>query len=165
VENLIFGFEEALGYCVDPQHTPDKDGISAALVMAQIAADLADSNVTLQEHLDALLERYGHYATGQISIRVTDLTVISSTMARLRSNPPAQVDGVAVRITDLSLGSENLPATDGLRFDLADGRRVIVRPSGTEPKLKCYLQVVEETTDAAAASLKALDGAMRERLG
>jgi len=165
VENLIFGFEEALGYCVDPQHTPDKDGISAALVMAQIAADLAASNVTLQQHLDSLLERYDHYATGQISIRVTDLTDISSTMARLRSNPPAQVDGVAVRITDLSLGSETLPATDGLRFDLADGRRVIVRPSGTEPKLKCYLQVVEETTDAAAASLKALDGAMRELLG
>jgi phosphomannomutase len=86
-------------------------------------------------------------------------------MARLRSNPPAQVNGVDVRITDLSLGSETLPATDGLRFDLADGRRVIVRPSGTEPKLKCYLQVVEETTDAAAASLKALDGAMRELLG
>ena len=165
VDDLIFGFEEALGYCVDPQHTPDKDGISAALVMAQIAADLAASNVTLQQHLDALLERYGHYATGQISIRVTDLTVISSTMARLRSNPPAQVDGVDVRITDLSLGSETLPATDGLRFDLADGRRVIVRPSGTEPKLKCYLQVVENSTDAAAASLKALDGAMRGLLG
>jgi len=165
VDNLIFGFEEALGYCVDPQHTPDKDGISAALVMAQIAADLAASNVTLQQHLDALLERYGYYATGQISIRVTDLTVISSTMARLRSNPPAQVDGVNVRITDLSLGSETLPATDGLRFDLADGRRVIVRPSGTEPKLKCYLQVVENSTDAAAASLKALDGAMRGLLG
>jgi phosphomannomutase len=165
VDDLIFGFEEALGYCVDPQHTPDKDGISAALVMAQIAADLAASNVTLQQHLDALLERYGHYATGQISIRVTDLTVISSTMARLRSNPPAQVDGVDVRITDLSLGSETLPPTDGLRFDLADGRRVIVRPSGTEPKLKCYLQVVENSTDAAAASLKALDGAMRELLG
>jgi phosphomannomutase len=164
VENLIFGFEEALGYCVDPQHTPDKDGISAALVMAQIAADLAASNVTLQQHLDALLERYGHFATGQISIRVTDLTVISSTMARLRSHPPAQMDGVDVSITDLSLGSNTLPPTDGLRFDLADGRRVIVRPSGTEPKLKCYLQVVEETTDAAAASLKALDGAMRKLL-
>ncbi len=165
VDDLIFGFEEALGYCVDPQHTPDKDGISAALVMTQIAADLAASNITLQQHLNALLERYGHYATGQISIRVTDLTVISSTMARLRSNPPAQVDGVDVRVTDLSLGSETLPPTDGLRFDLADDRRVIVRPSGTEPKLKCYLQVVEETSDAAAASLKALDGAMRELLG
>ena len=165
VPDLIFGFEEALGYCVDPQHTPDKDGISAALVMTQLASQLAANNVTVQQHLNSLLERYGHFATGQISIRVTDLTVISSTMARLRSNPPAQVDAVDVRITDLSLGSESLPPTDGLRFDLADGRRVIVRPSGTEPKLKCYLQVVENNADAAEASLKALTEAMRKLLG
>jgi phosphomannomutase len=165
VPNLIFGYEEALGYCADPTHTPDKDGISAALVVAGLACELAAEGKTIADQLSHLGELYGHFATGQISIRVTDLTVISSTMARLRSNPPAQVNGVDVRITDLSLGSETLPPTDGLRFDLADGRRVIVRPSGTEPKLKCYLQVVENSTDAAAASLKALDGAMRELLG
>jgi phosphomannomutase len=165
VDELIFGFEEALGYCVDPQHTPDKDGISAALVMTQIAGQLAASQVTLQQHLDSLLQRYGYFATGQISIRVSDLTIISSTMARLRSNPPKLIAGSAATLTDLSLGSSTLPATDGLRFDLEDGRRVIVRPSGTEPKLKCYLQVVESNSDAATASLKALDDAMRVLLG
>ena len=161
VPNLIFGFEEALGYSVDPSHTPDKDGISAALVVASIASDLAHSGKSMSAHINDLSAKYGHFATGQISIRVTDLSVISETMTRLRSQPPTQIAGIDAKLTDLSLGSDLLPPTDGLRFDLADGRRVIVRPSGTEPKLKCYLQVEEFNDERANDALKQLDSAMR----
>ncbi len=164
VPNLIFGFEEALGYSVDPAHTPDKDGISAALVVASIASELAKAGKTLHQHIGELAEIYGHFATGQISIRVTDLSIIGETMHRLRSQPPAQIAGVDAKLTDLALGSELLPPTDGLRFDLADGRRVIVRPSGTEPKLKCYLQAKDISDERANQALKQLDAAMRQLL-
>ncbi len=164
VPDLIFGFEEALGYSVDPAHTPDKDGISAALVVASIVSELAKAGKTLHQHIGELAELYGHFATGQISIRVTDTSIIGEIMHRLRSQPPAQIAGVDVKLTDLALGSELLPPTDGLRFDLTDGRRVIVRPSGTEPKLKCYLQAKDTSDERATQALKQLDAAMRELL-
>jgi len=162
--NLLFGYEEALGYCVDPENTPDKDGISAALLMVAIAGDLAAEGKNLSDHLSQLGELYGHFATGQISIRVTDLAVISKIMNNLRTNPPTEILGVAASFTDLSIGTKNLGPTDGLRFDLADGRRVIIRPSGTEPKLKCYLQAVGESKSAAAKSLEELELAMQDYL-
>jgi phosphomannomutase len=165
VPNLIFGYEEALGYCVDPGNVADKDGISAALVISDLAARLATKGQNLTDHLAALGVRYGHFATGQISIRVTDLKVIKSLMSRLRNSAPTEIDGVAATFTDLKVATENLAATDGVRFDLADGRRVIVRPSGTEPKLKCYLQAIGASSVAAKNSLADLDGAMREILG
>ena len=161
VPNLAFGYEEALGYCVDPQHTPDKDGISASLIATALACELATKGKTITSHLAELGELYGHYATGQISIRVTDLSVIAKIMQNLRSNPPAQIDGAVAQFTDLAIGTADLGPTDGLRFDLADGRRVIVRPSGTEPKLKCYLQAIGETKDAAIAALASLNDAMQ----
>jgi phosphomannomutase len=164
VPNLLFGYEEALGYCVDPQRTPDKDGISAALIAIDMAAELASQGKTLTDQLAELGELFGHYATGQISIRVTDLTVISKIMQNLRANPPVMIDGVEAKFTDLSIGTDKLGPTDGLRFDLADGRRVIVRPSGTEPKLKCYLQAVGESIETATASLASLNDAMKELL-
>ena len=164
VPNLLFGYEEALGYCVDPQRTPDKDGISAALIAIDMAAELASQGKTLTDQLAELGEVFGHYATGQISMRVTDLSVISSIMQNLRTNPPVMIDGVAAKYTDLSIGTDKLGPTDGLRFDLADGRRVIVRPSGTEPKLKCYLQAVGESKEAATATLASLNDAMKELL-
>lgn len=164
VENLVFGFEEALGYCVDPTHTPDKDGISAALLMTQLATGLAKENKTLESHLAELGELYGHFATGQISIRVTDLSVIANLMSKLRSQPPATIDGVETKFTDLNVATEKLGSTDGLRFDLADGRRVIVRPSGTEPKLKCYLQAIGDSKLAANHALASLNSAMKELL-
>ena len=163
VENLIFGFEEALGYSVDPHHVPDKDGISAALVIASIATELSSRGQTLLTHLDALQQKYGFVATGQITVRVAKIELTEATMARLRTNPPTQIDGVACRLTDFSLG-EVLPPTDGLRFDLDDGRRVLVRPSGTEPKLKCYLQASGNSAESAKESLASLDAAMREIL-
>ncbi|MFM1983911.1 MAG: hypothetical protein RL723_346 [Actinomycetota bacterium] len=164
VKNLAFGFEEALGYCVDPTHTPDKDGISAALLIAELATGLALENKTLESHLAELGELYGHYATGQISIRVTDVSVISNLMSKLRNQPPSQISGVDAKFTDLNVATAKLGATDGLRFDLADGRRVIVRPSGTEPKLKCYLQAVGSSKQQATESLTSLNEAMQELL-
>ena len=164
VPNLIFGYEEALGYCVDPQRTPDKDGISASLIATALACELAAEGKTITSHLAELGELYGHFATGQISIRVTDLSVIANIMQNLRQNPPAQIDGVATDFKDLAIGTADLGPTDGLRFDLADGRRVIVRPSGTEPKLKCYLQAIGESKVAAAAALASLNDAMKEIL-
>lgn len=164
VPNLLFGYEEALGYCVDPQHTPDKDGISAALIATDLASQLQAEGKTLTDHLADLGELYGHFATGQISIRVTDLSVIANIMHNLRTNPPINIDGVAAKFTDLAIGTAELGPTDGLRFDLADGRRVIVRPSGTEPKLKCYLQAVGDSKSAATSALASLNDAMKELL-
>lgn len=164
VPDLIFGFEEALGYCVDPSHTPDKDGISAALIISALATQLAAEGKSLESHLAELGEMFGYFATGQISIRVTDLSVIDQLMSRLRNNPPTDIDGVVANFTDLKIGTATLGSTDGLRFDLADGRRVIVRPSGTEPKLKCYLQAVSDSKLQAHSSLAALNQAMQELL-
>ena len=164
IPNLIFGYEEALGYCVDAQRTPDKDGISAALIAADVATQLAKQGKTLSVHLAELGELYGHYATGQISIRVTDLAVIQDLMSKLRNKPPAEIAGVQAKFTDLSIATAELGATDGLRFDLADGRRVIVRPSGTEPKLKCYLQAIGDSKAQAQAALAELNAAMQQLL-
>ena len=169
VPNLLFGFEEALGYCVDPQQVPDKDGISAAVFMAGIVNRLAARGQTLNDRLAELGQRYGFFATGQISIRVTDLAVIGQTMARLRAQPPATICGSTAVLTDLALGARGLPPTEGLRFDSVDpksgkSRRVIVRPSGTEPKLKCYLQTEGSSAAEAQAALAELTSAMRALL-
>ena len=164
VPELLFGFEEALGYCVDPAHTPDKDGISAALVVADLANRLAASDQTIADRIDEIGRKYGHFATGQVSIRVADLSIIGSTVARIRNNPPAAIMGQSARFTDLALGSAKLQATEGLRFDLADGSRVIIRPSGTEPKLKCYLQTTGHSFEAAQSALEKLESAARELL-
>ncbi|MEY4743895.1 MAG: hypothetical protein RIR34_1234, partial [Actinomycetota bacterium] len=164
VPNLLFGYEEALGYCVDPQHTPDKDGISAALVIADLAGRLAVSGETLEDYLNQLNSIFGHYSTGQISLRYDDVSIAQNKVAALRQNPPETIDGSAAAFTDLALGTDALPPTDGLRFDLADGRRVIIRPSGTEPKLKCYLQAIGADSKTAKNAKTALEAAMREIL-
>ncbi|MDF2094300.1 phospho-sugar mutase [Knoellia sp. 3-2P3] len=144
VPGLRYGYEEALGYCVDPATVRDKDGVSASLLMAEMAAGLKAEGRTLLDVLDDLAVEHGVHATDAFSVRVADLALIGSAMDRLRDNPPTEVAGTAVeRADDLSAGSDALPPTDGLRYYLADGSRVIVRPSGTEPKLKVYLEVVE----------------------
>ena len=164
VSNLIFGYEEALGYCVDWSQVRDKDGLSAALIVADIASALANQGYTLGDQLDKLMQRYGYFATGQISIRVTDLTVIANLMNKLRTNPPAQIAGVDAVFEDMNKGSGSLPATDALRFKLQDGRTVIVRPSGTEAKLKCYLQAVSDNEAQSQKLLAELEAAMRQVL-
>jgi phosphomannomutase len=164
IPNLVFGYEEALGYCIDPEQVSDKDGISAALLIANIARREALTGRTLRDLLADLGERYGHYSTGQISIRVTDLSVISKAMETLRENPPKTIANTALTYTDMAIGSEKLPATDGLLFELADGRRVIIRPSGTEPKLKCYLQAIGATNKEADELLAELTQSCRDLL-
>ena len=143
VPGLRYGYEEALGYCVDPRSVQDKDGVSAALLLAEMAAGLRAQGRTLLDVLDDLAVAHGLHATDAFSVRVADLALIATVMERLRSTPPGQVGGVPVtRVDDLAQGSPDLPPTDGLRYHLADGSRVIVRPSGTEPKLKAYLEVI-----------------------
>ncbi|WP_036568985.1 phospho-sugar mutase [Nocardioides sp. URHA0032] len=155
VDGLAFGYEEALGYCVDPEHVKDKDGVSALLLLCELAAETKAAGRTLVDVLDDLAREHGLHATDQLSVRVTDLAEIAAAMERLRAAPPAELGGLAVeRVDDLAVGSADLPPTEGLRYRLADGARVVVRPSGTEPKLKCYLEVVvpvrsEDDVDAA----------------
>ncbi|MFI1695885.1 phospho-sugar mutase [Streptomyces bobili] len=142
VDGLRYGYEEALGYCVDPEGVRDKDGITAALLVTELASELKERGRTLLDLLDDLAVEHGLHATDQLSVRVEDLTVIARAMERLRERPPTELAGLAiVRAEDLSKGTDRLPPTDGLRYTL-DGARVVVRPSGTEPKLKCYLEVV-----------------------
>lgn len=142
VPGLRFGYEEALGYCCDPAAVKDKDGITASLLMLEMVAALKAQGRGPQDVLDDLARKHGVYATSQLSVRVSDLSLITDAMARLRADPPAVLGGRAVvRTDDLETGVDGLPPTDGLRFTLSDAR-VIIRPSGTEPKLKCYVQVV-----------------------
>ncbi|WP_189931390.1 phospho-sugar mutase [Streptomyces sulfonofaciens] len=145
VQGLRYGYEEALGYSVDPEGVRDKDGITAALLVTELASQLKAEGRTLQDLLDDLAVEHGLHATDQLSVRVDDLTVISDAMRRLRTRPPAALAGLSVTAAeDLAEGASGLPPTDGLRYTLkgAYQARVIVRPSGTEPKLKCYLEVV-----------------------
>ncbi|MER5601467.1 phospho-sugar mutase [Streptomyces sp. NPDC002265] len=142
VDGLRYGYEEALGYCVDPEGVRDKDGITAALLVTELASELKEQGRTVLDLLDDLAVEHGLHATDQLSVRVEDLSVIADAMGRLRERPPAELAGLAVTAAeDLTRGTDRLPPTDGLRYTL-DGARVIVRPSGTEPKLKCYLEVV-----------------------
>ncbi|MFD9129595.1 phospho-sugar mutase [Kitasatospora sp. NPDC059571] len=153
-DGLRYGYEEALGYCVDPAGVRDKDGITAALLVAELAATLKESGRTLADLLDDLALEHGLHATDQLSARVDDLSVIADAMQRLRERPPTVLAGLGVTAADdLTAGSADLPPTDGLRYRLAGegvrSARIVVRPSGTEPKLKCYLEVVLPVGSAA----------------
>ncbi|MET7918673.1 phospho-sugar mutase [Streptomyces avermitilis] len=142
VEGLRYGYEEALGYCVDPEGVRDKDGITAALLITELASELKEQGRTLLDFLDDIAVAHGLHATDQLSVRVEDLSLIANAMRRLREQPPTRLAGLTITGSeDLTKGTDRLPPTDGLRYTL-DGARVIVRPSGTEPKLKCYLEVV-----------------------
>ncbi len=162
VEGLRYGYEEALGYCVDPDGVRDKDGITAALLVAELASELKEQGRGLTDLLDDLAVEHGLHATDQLSVRVEDLSIIADAMRRLREQPPAELAGLRVTTAeDLTRGTDSLPPTDGLRYHL-DGEftaRVIVRPSGTEPKLKCYLEVVVPVADADALSAARARGA------
>lgn len=166
---LVFGFEEALGYLVNPRTVRDKDGISAGLAFLSLAARAAAQGRTVADRLDEFVERFGCFASAQVSIRVTDLSQIADVMARLRAEPPTEVGGIRVeRIDDLARGVDGLPPSDVLRILLEGGARVMVRPSGTEPKLKVYIDAaategsVAERRAAASDVVERLESGMRE---
>ena len=147
--DLVYGYEEALGYAVAPALVRDKDGISAALLVAELAAALKASASSIPQRLAELAAEFGLYSTRQLSWRVADLAQIEAAMTRLRANPPRRLLARPVTVTDLAPDNDVLI----LRFD---GGRVVVRPSGTEPKCKAYLEVVvTDARDPAAAEATA----------
>ena len=162
---MVFGFEEALGYLVNPGTVRDKDGISAAVALLGLAADARVRGVTIAGLLEELGSEIGHFASGQVSVRVDDLSIIANTMTSLRAQPPASFGTRAVATAeDLARGGAGVPAGDVLRYRLADGSRVVVRPSGTEPKLKIYIDAKAGSASDAAAAVTELEAAVRELL-
>lgn len=162
VPGLRYGYEEALGYCVAPALVRDKDGVSAALLLAELAATLKAEGRTLVDLLDELAVRHGVHATDSFSVRVNDLSQTQTLMDRLRVGAPDELAGSRmVRVDDLARGDGGLPPTDGVRWFLADESRVIVRPSGTEPKVKVYLEVIEPVDGPAALSTARATAAAR----
>jgi phosphomannomutase len=165
-DDLVYGYEEALGYCVAPDLVRDKDGVSAALLVCELAASLKAEGRTLSDRLDDLAREFGVRATDQLSVRVTDLADTHA-MARIRRHPPPALLDEPVTDTD-----DLLPGADVLTLRTPCARAV-VRPSGTEPKLKAYLEVIEEVPDGdipaarerAAAGLAALRAEIATALG
>lgn len=172
--DLLFGYEEALGLCPRPDVTRDKDGMATAVQTCAMAAQLLDQGRTVPDALDELALTYGLHATDQLSVRVEDLSLIGQAMQRLRGGPPSRLAGAAVtEAVDLADGHGGLPPTDGILLRTERRDQVVTRPSGTEPKLKCYLEVVEPVTAgdvaaarrAAAARLAAVKAEMAAVLG
>jgi phosphomannomutase len=177
VQGLTFGYEEALGYAVDPQTVNDKDGLSAGLVMTDLAAQLKEDGSDLIEYLDQIWHRYGFHATKQISIRMKDMSLIPPAIEHFRSGSVAEIAGCRVEsIDDLSSPSKtqpsktqpskSLPPTEGVRLWLARDEmtiRLIIRPSGTEAKLKCYLEAVGER-DLAERTIDEVGENVREMI-
>jgi phosphomannomutase len=166
IEDLAFGYEEAIGYAVDSTTVNDKDGISAAIFLAQIATTLAKQGKDLNDLLDEVWKRHGFHATEQISIRVSDMSAISTLLSDLRNTPPTEIAGRRVEsIDDLAAPQDGLPPTDGVRIWLSGGVRVIIRPSGTEAKLKCYIEVITVDSATAQVELDSLRQPLRDFLG
>ncbi|WP_434769365.1 phospho-sugar mutase [Curtobacterium flaccumfaciens] len=162
VPELLFGYEEALGYLVDPSVVRDKDGISAALELLSLADELAASGSNIADHLEAFAAEFGAFASGQVATRVDDLSRIGEIMASLRATPPTELGGLSVQtVTDYADGVAGFPPSDILRYDLSGDARVIVRPSGTEPKVKVYIDTVADTPAEAQRLVDALAAAVR----
>ena len=139
VPGLAYGYEEAIGYCVDPEAVRDKDGISALVRVLTLAAGLKAEGQSIADRLDEIARCYGVYETDQLSVRVQDAKIITAAMDRLRAHPPGLLAGQPTSVVDLARGSAELPPTDAVLIT-GETIKVVVRPSGTEPKLKCYLE-------------------------
>lgn len=160
VPNLVFGYEEALGYLVDPDKVRDKDGISATMAFLDLMLELKAEGKTFAEHRREFAETFGAYASGQVSLRVTDLSIIGTLMESFRNNPPKSIAGLTVsEFIDHQKTERN---SNILVFNIEGGTRVIIRPSGTEPKVKMYLDASAETIAQAKERVAALEAAMRE---
>lgn len=164
IPDVVYGYEEALGYSVAPHIARDKDGVSAALAILELAAELKADGLTLIDRLEAIYAAHGWHATGQLSVRVDDLAIIAAAMNALRTAPPTELAGLAVTaVDDLQDGYQGLPPTDGIRLAVTGGTRIICRPSGTEPKLKCYLEVVVPVESSLAEARRSAESTL-ERL-
>jgi phosphomannomutase len=172
---LVYGYEEALGYCVAPDLVLDKDGISTAVMIAEMVSELKASGRTLSDAIDDLARDYGVYLSSQVSARFDDVAQIPALMSRLLSSPPATLAGSRVIATDdMNEGFAGLLPTNGLHLAAESGARVIIRPSGTEPKVKAYLEVIEPlgagndvraARAAAGAAMAALRADVERLLG
>ncbi|HUC21374.1 MAG TPA: phospho-sugar mutase [Streptosporangiaceae bacterium] len=157
---FVFGYEEALGYAVTDV-VRDKDGIGAALALLGLAAVARSAGESLIDAYDRLEATYGVHATSQVTVATTSPGEV---MARLRAEPLAALAGQAViSIADLTSRTSDLPAADVLTYRLASGR-VVIRPSGTEPKIKAYLEVVEPVPDGNVAEARARAAGLMEPL-
>lgn len=171
VPGLLFGFEEALGYLTHPKIVRDKDGISASADAIAMARECAQAGRTIWDLLDEASMRFGHFASGQVTLRLASMAAATALSERVRVQPPSDFAGIAVAHSqDLLLpGAAEVPA-NVLRYDLADGSRVMIRPSGTEPKLKVYIDTfsdegtLAERREAAEAALVRIEAAVREFL-
>ncbi|MEY3769473.1 MAG: hypothetical protein RL390_337, partial [Actinomycetota bacterium] len=164
IPNLAFAYEEAIGYSVDSATVSDKDGVSAAIALAQLAEELASKGQTIYDRLQEIWKIIGFHATEQISIRVENIKLVGAVLDKFRNNPPKEIAGFQVTsIDDLAKPTGDLPPTDGLRIWLGD-IRVIVRPSGTEAKLKCYIEVIAPTEEQAFEKLATLREPLKELL-
>jgi phosphomannomutase len=141
---LRLGYEEALGFAVDPL-VADKDGMSAALALSKLAVELRREGKSLLDRLDEIEAHFGVHSIYQLSLRAEGsqgLAAITAAVQSMRDKPPAELGGIAVtEVFDLAVGFEGLGPTDGLLLRLGGGGRVVVRPSGTEPKLKAYIEI------------------------
>jgi phosphomannomutase len=165
VPELIFGFEEALGYLVDPAVVRDKDGISAALAIIDLANRMASEGKTLWDYLTTIEETVGAFASGQITIKIDPAKADTPITDLLRAKQPAKMgEHAVVTADDFMEGVGGFPQDNILRYYLADGSRVIVRPSGTEPKIKVYLDTAGSTRAHAEAALSSLEKAVRNLL-
>lgn len=172
IDGLVFGYEEALGYLVDPAKVRDKDGISASVDFLSMAAELKANGKTVLDRLDEFAARFGAFASRQVSLRFAKISEIGETMTRLRANAPATVGGLAVAsFDDFENGVDGFAPSNIIRLQFEGGARVIVRPSGTEPKLKFYVDASSlsgegaERQAAAEAVASQLEAGMREVLG
>lgn len=150
VPGLYFGYEEAIGFCPDPSRVRDKDGIATSVVAASLFAQLKTEGRSAKDELERMARLYGLHVTAPLTFRVDRLELIAEGMQRLRAQPPTTLAGAEVEgVVDLSKGWDGLPGTDALMVTTTAGDRVIARPSGTEPKLKCYLEVILPVEEGA----------------
>ncbi|GAA1806232.1 phospho-sugar mutase [Nesterenkonia flava] len=171
VPNIVFGYEEAIGFDVDPVHVRDKDGVSAALIFSELVADLKAKGTSVVQALDEIAAEAGLFLTSQVTVKVDDLSQLGRVTAALRADPPREIAGSRV-VESLDLTQEPLPgqefsearSTDALIWFTESDDRVIVRPSGTEPKVKCYLEAVSAPASESAEDIARARSVAAERL-